>query len=151
MNWSRKKLPQPSRKTVCPRAAARNSLKTHLASGGFRPAQEAIETVLVTSIGQGVAPMEIYTYQRPAALPAACAPTWAGRATLTASAVRATLTADPRFVSQAQQAHAQSELTLALAPAGTNSTNGTFGFAGKDILTSKRMDVRGVPPRGRPV
>jgi hypothetical protein len=87
--------------------------------------------------------MEIYTYQRPAALPAACAP---------ASAVWATMAAaDTRSVPQAHQAHAQAELMLALAPAGTNSTNGTFGFTGKDILTSKRMDVRGVPPRGRPV
>ena len=84
--------------------------------------------------------MEIYINERPSALPA-------GYAAM--SAVRAILAADLPSLAQAHQAQAQAELVLAGASA---VANGTTGFTGKGIQSSKkRMDVRGVPPRGRPV
>jgi hypothetical protein len=48
------------------------------------------------------------------------------------------------------QAQIQSELVQAL---GTAGTKGTSGFAGKGSLipVMRETDVRGVPPRGRPV
>ncbi len=87
-----------------------------------------------------VAPMEIFTYERPAAMPAACAPL---------SAVRVALAARPS-VSQPHQVQVQAELNLAVAPLA--GIEGTSGFTGKGIDgVTKRTDVRGVPPRGRPV
>lgn len=84
--------------------------------------------------------MEIFTYERPAAMPAACAPL---------SAVRVALAARPS-VPQVHQVQVQAELTLTVAPIA--GTEGTSGFTGKGIgVAKKRMDVRGVPPRGRPV
>ncbi|WP_319459468.1 hypothetical protein [Micromonospora sp. RTP1Z1] len=86
--------------------------------------------------------MEIFTYERPAAMPAACAPL---------SAVRAALAAARPSVPQVHQVRAQAELTLTVAPTGIQIP-GTSGFTGKGInVAKKRMDVRGVPPRGRPV
>ena len=85
--------------------------------------------------------MEIFTYERPAAMPAACAPL---------SAVRVALAARPS-VPQVHQVQVQAELTLTVAPTGI-LLPGTSGFTGKGIDgAKKRMDVRGVPPRGRPV
>jgi hypothetical protein len=81
-----------------------------------------------------------YTNERPAALPAAVAPL---------SAVRVALAAARPSVPQVHQVEAQAELILATAP---NGIQGTSGFTGKGVdVASKRMDVRGVPPRGRPV
>ncbi|MEO3780643.1 hypothetical protein ABGB16_28295 [Micromonospora sp. B11E3] len=83
--------------------------------------------------------MEIFTYERPAALPAAFAPL---------SAVRVALAARPS-VPQVHQVQDQAELILATAPSGIE---GTSGFTGMGIGgANKRTDVRGVPPRGRPV
>ncbi|MEU6075572.1 hypothetical protein [Micromonospora sp. NPDC047074] len=82
----------------------------------------------------------VYTYERPAALLAAVAPL---------SAVRVTLVATRPSVSQVHQVEAQAELILATAP---NGVPGTSGFTGKGVdVAKRRMDVRGVPPRGRPV
>ncbi|MCO1598457.1 hypothetical protein M8C17_25240 [Micromonospora sp. RHAY321] len=79
--------------------------------------------------------MKIFTYERLAAMPAAHAPL---------SAVRVALTAPRPSVPQVHQV--QAELTL------TVGVNGTSGITGKGIQgAKKRMDVRGVPPRGRPV
>ena len=84
--------------------------------------------------------MEIFTYERPAAMPAACAPL---------SAVRVALAARPS-VPQVHQVPVQAELNLTVAPIA--GAEGTSGFTGKGIgVAKKRMDVRGVPPRGRPV
>ena len=84
--------------------------------------------------------MEIFTYERPAAMPAACAPL---------SAVRVALAARPS-VPQVHQVQVQAELNLTVAPIA--GAEGTSGFTGKGIgVAKKRMDVRGVPPRGRPV
>ncbi|MFG3707331.1 hypothetical protein ACGF7U_21755 [Micromonospora sp. NPDC047670] len=81
-----------------------------------------------------------YINERPAALPAAVAPL---------SAVRVALAAARPSVPQVHQVEAQAELILATAP---NGIQGTSGFTGKGVdAASKRMDVRGVPPRGRPV
>ncbi|MGW4501628.1 hypothetical protein ACWENR_23825 [Micromonospora sp. NPDC004336] len=82
----------------------------------------------------------VYNCERPAALPAAVAPL---------SAVRVALAAARPSVPQVHQVEAQAELILATAP---NGIQGTSGFTGKGVdAAAKRMDVRGVPPRGRPV
>jgi len=82
----------------------------------------------------------IYSYERPVALPAAVAPM---------SAVPVALAAARPSVSQVHRVEAQAELILAPAP---NGTEGTSGFRGKGVDAAKRRtDVRGVPPRGRPV
>ncbi|WBB66577.1 hypothetical protein [Micromonospora sp. WMMD812] len=84
--------------------------------------------------------MEIFTYERPAALSAVCAPL---------SAVRVALAAPRPSVPQVHQVQVQAELTLTVAP---NGVDGTSGFTGMGIgVAKKRTDVRGVPPRGRPV
>ncbi|MER5705646.1 hypothetical protein ABT023_27380 [Micromonospora sp. NPDC002296] len=84
--------------------------------------------------------MEIFTYERPAGMSAAVAPL---------SAVRVALAARPS-APQAHQVRVQAELNLTVAPLG--GVEGTSGFTGMDIDgAKKRTDVRGVPPRGRPV
>ncbi len=85
--------------------------------------------------------MEIfYMNERPAALPAAVAPL---------SAVRVALAAARPSVPQVHQVETQAELILAPAPHGIQGTSG-FTVKGVDGV-KRRMDVRGVPPRGRPV
>ncbi|WP_420330351.1 hypothetical protein [Micromonospora endolithica] len=82
------------------------------------------------------------SYERLAApLNAACAPL---------SAVPVALAAARPSVPQVHQVETQAELILAPAP---QWTQGTSGFTGKgvDVAGKRRMDVRGVPPRGRPV
>ncbi|MEU1586382.1 hypothetical protein [Micromonospora sp. NPDC005710] len=82
--------------------------------------------------------MKIFTYERLTAMPSACAPL---------SAVRVALAAARPSVPQVHQV--QAELTLTVAPAGVE---GTSGITGNGIrVAKKRMDVRGVPPRGKPV
>ncbi|MEU4334502.1 hypothetical protein AB0F59_07725 [Micromonospora lupini] len=82
--------------------------------------------------------MEIFTYERLTAMPSVCAPL---------SAVRVALPAARPSVPQVHQV--QAELILAVAPTGLN---GTSGITGMDINgVKRRTDVRGVPPRGRPV
>ncbi|MCW3814899.1 hypothetical protein ONA91_10580 [Micromonospora sp. DR5-3] len=83
--------------------------------------------------------METYIYERPLAMPAACAPL---------SAVRVALAARPS-VPQVHQVQVQAELNLTVAPLA--GIEGTSGFTGMGIGANKRTDVRGVPPRGRPV
>ncbi|WP_432900412.1 hypothetical protein ACQP1S_26890 [Micromonospora matsumotoense] len=85
--------------------------------------------------------MEIITYERLAAMPAAFAPL---------SAVRVALAAPRPSNPQVHQVSVQAELNLTVAP--TAGAEGTSGFTGLGIdVAKKRMDVRGVPPRGRPV
>ncbi|MEU1395687.1 hypothetical protein ABZ403_06405 [Micromonospora zamorensis] len=82
--------------------------------------------------------MKIFTYERLAAMPSVHAPL---------SAVRVALAAARPSVPQVHQV--QTELSLTLAPVGVE---GTSGFTGNGIqVAKKRMDVRGVPPRGKPV
>ncbi|MEH0827221.1 MULTISPECIES: hypothetical protein [Micromonospora] len=84
--------------------------------------------------------MKIFTYERLAAMPSAVAPL---------SAVRVALAARPS-APQVHQVPVQAELNLTVAPMA--GVEGTSGFAGKGIDgAKKRTDVRGVPPRGRPV
>lgn len=84
--------------------------------------------------------MKIFTYERLAAMPAACAPQ---------SSVRVARAARPS-APQVHQAQVQAELNLTVAPLA--EFEGTSGFTGMGIgVVKKRMDVRGVPPRGRPV
>ncbi|MEU1361417.1 hypothetical protein ABZ356_16425 [Micromonospora zamorensis] len=82
--------------------------------------------------------MEIFTYERLAAMPSVHAPL---------SAVRVALAAARPSVPQVHQV--QTELSLTVAPVGVE---GTSGFTGNGIqVAKKRTDVRGVPPRGKPV
>ncbi|MET8349923.1 MULTISPECIES: hypothetical protein [unclassified Micromonospora] len=82
--------------------------------------------------------MRIFTYERLAVMPAVHAPL---------SAVRVALAAARPSVPQVHQV--QAELNLTVAPIGVE---GTSGFTGMAIQgAKKRTDVRGVPPRGRPV
>jgi len=112
---------------------------THLVSGGISAAQRAT-TELTTSIRQEVVPVEIYMNKLPVTLPAVQAPM---------SAVRVYRAAEVFSAMQGHQVQAQSELLLASAPAGNK---GTTGFMVEGIrVSNKRTDVRGVPPRGRPV
>jgi len=84
--------------------------------------------------------MEIYRNARPMVLPAA---------TASLPAVQVALITARPSVPQVHQAGIQAELTPALAPYGIQETS---GFTGKGVDGAKRrMDVRGVPPRGRPV
>ncbi|MEU0549160.1 hypothetical protein [Micromonospora sp. NPDC005979] len=83
--------------------------------------------------------MKIFTYERLAAMPSVCAPL---------STVRVALVATRPWASQVHQV--QTELNLTVAP--NAGVQGTSGFTGMGIDgAKKRTDVRGVPPRGRPV
>ena len=110
----------------------------HLASGAVGLLAGG-GTVLVTSSSQEVAPVETYITAEPRALLAALAPM---------SEVRSILTTDtPR--PQVHQVLAQAELARVRVPA---ERVGATGLTGNGVLFAvKRMDVSGVPPRGRPV
>ncbi|WP_320066352.1 hypothetical protein [Micromonospora sp. RTGN7] len=84
--------------------------------------------------------MEIFTYARPAAMPAAVAPM---------SAVRAASVARPP-APWAHQVRVQAELNLTVEP--LTGVEGAIGSTAMGVDgAKKRTDVRGVPPRGRPV
>ncbi|ABP56169.1 hypothetical protein Strop_3738 [Salinispora tropica CNB-440] len=107
-------------------------------SGGIRAAhgRDSVGTRRVRE----VAPMEIYRNARPMVLPAA---------TASLPAVQVALITARPSVPQVHQAEVQAELTLTLAPFGNQETS---GVTGKGVDSAKRRtDVRGVPPRGRPV
>jgi hypothetical protein len=96
--------------------------------------------MLVTSESQEASHVATYLMQRPWALPAALAPV---------STVRTILTVETPQRSQVHQVLAQAELVQAHA---SLTRQGTNGFTGNGIAVGvKRMDVSGVPPRGRPV
>lgn len=81
-----------------------------------------------------------YLVERPWALPAVLAPM---------SEARCILAADNPQLSQAHQVLTQAELGQARVSVEGQGTN---GFTGNGIRVGvKRMDVSGVPPRGRPV
>jgi|HigsolmetaAR206D_1030411.scaffolds.fasta_scaffold00744_3 hypothetical protein len=78
--------------------------------------------------------------ERPRVLPAVLAPM---------SEVRYILATDTPWLPQAHQAPVQAELGQARVSFGSK---GTTGFTGNGIrIDAKRMDVSGIPPRGRPV
>ncbi|WP_328343194.1 hypothetical protein [Micromonospora sp. NBC_00421] len=85
--------------------------------------------------------MEIFNYERSAVMSAAFTP----------PAVLRVAAAAPRpSIPQVHQVSVQAELNLTVAP--TAGAEGTSGFTGLGIdVAKKHMDVRGVPPRGRPV
>lgn len=84
--------------------------------------------------------MEIYTTQRPWAPLAAARLQDASRLLITGAAP----------IPQVHQVQIQAELVQVLGSAGTKETS---GFTVKDVSlpTMQGTDVRGVPPRGRPV
>ncbi|MDG4793822.1 hypothetical protein [Micromonospora sp. WMMD1082] len=93
--------------------------------------------------------MESYIYQRPTALPVAVAPLSAAPITVApATRVRATAVAVRPWAPPAHRVEVQAELILAPMP---NGQQGSSVFTGNGVDGVKRMDVRGVPPRGRPV
>lgn len=84
--------------------------------------------------------MKSYVLDRSVALPAACAPVAASRVVPAAVAA---------WLSQAHQAFLPAQPGKALP---TVESEGTTGFAGMGIrIRNKQTDVRGVPPRGRPI
>lgn len=97
--------------------------------------------------------MESYICERPLAPLAGLAPMSAVQVMMAAEpAVRMMPTVDVPWRPQAHQAQVQSELVQALVSFDAYGINGTNGSTGKDIPASvKRTDVRGVPPRGKPV
>jgi hypothetical protein len=87
--------------------------------------------------------MEIITmYARPAALPAAVTP-W--------SAAPVVLTVARPSAPQAHHVETQVELILGTALTGNKGTSGFTGKGGDAGAMKRRLDARGVPPRGRPV
>ncbi|MDQ7907676.1 hypothetical protein RB614_24445 [Phytohabitans sp. ZYX-F-186] len=86
-----------------------------------------------------------YAIERPSALPAASAP-------VSAAALRMGLAAaDVPQLTQVHQVQTQVD-SLVRTEAWTNGGGyGTSGLAVKGVPAKKRQDVRGVPPRGRPV
>jgi hypothetical protein len=91
-----------------------------------------------------VAPVKIfYTIERPSALPAALAP-------VSAAAMPVGLVAVD--VPQLTQVHQVQTDTPVRTEAWINGGGyGTSGLTVKGVSANKRQDVRGVPPRGRPV
>ncbi|MEV7231919.1 MULTISPECIES: hypothetical protein [Polymorphospora] len=84
--------------------------------------------------------MEFYVNQRSAGLSAAL---------VSVPVVRLLPAADAALLPVTHPAPTQAELIL--APKSVQG-KGISGFAGGDVPNApKRMDVRGVPPRGRPV
>lgn len=93
----------------------------------------------MASTRQEVAPVKTYVSNELTVLPAAVAPV---------SAVRILPVADAAPRPRVHQVPVQIELDQAPVSAGYK---GTTGFTVKAIPAIERMDVRGVPPRGRPV
>jgi hypothetical protein len=84
--------------------------------------------------------VEIYVNERPSAPPAALARVSAGRVRLAAG------------VSELPRAHSVQIQAGLVQSARFIGRNGTTVFTGNGSgISNKRMDVRGVPPRGRPV
>ena len=104
---------------------------------------------MATSGDREVAVMEICILNRkPSLLPAASTASPAVSVVPT-PAPQARLLAGGWPLTRVHQVQAQVELAGVLASAGGY---GVAGFAGVDAMTStKRVDVRGVPPRGKPV
>jgi hypothetical protein len=95
---------------------------------------------LATSVSEEGVPVVTYFNERLLALPAACAP---------GAAAQIILAAVRPWAPQAHQVQVHPELVLDVA---SSRSYGTNGFTGRGVQSSvKRMDVRGVPPRGRPV
>lgn len=84
--------------------------------------------------------------ERPSALPAVCAPMSAAAAALPFGLAAA----DVPQLTQVHQVQTQVD-SLVLTDAWINGGYGTSGLTVKGVSASKRLDVRGVPPRGRPV
>jgi hypothetical protein len=84
--------------------------------------------------------MEIYTTQRP----------WAPLVAAPAQVAECLLIPGIAQASRVHQVQIQAELVPALATTGTNGSSGFTGGKGNHI-PMRETDVRGVPPRGRPV
>jgi len=95
-----------------------------------------------------VAPMKLFTIQRPSLLPAAvCAPSASWVPSVTSPVVADAASAPAPRVHQVQ---IQAELAQALV---LTDGYGITGFVGSTVSTVKPMTdgVSGAPPRGRPV
>jgi hypothetical protein len=92
-----------------------------------------------------VAPVKIfYTIERPSALPAVCAPVSAAAAALPLGLAAAD-------VPQLTQVHQGQADPVVRTEARINGGYGISGLTVKGVSAKQRQDVRGVPPRGRPV
>ncbi|MFC0527995.1 hypothetical protein [Phytohabitans kaempferiae] len=90
--------------------------------------------------------MEVYTIERPSALPAVCAPV--------SAAARAFGLGAADFPQLTQVHQVQADLVQADLVRTEAWIDGGYGISGltvKGVSAMKRQDVRGVPPRGRPV
>lgn len=88
-----------------------------------------------------------YTIERPSALPAVFAPVSAAAAALPLGLAAA----DVPQLTQVHQVQTQVD-SLVRTDAWINGGGyGTSGLTVKGVSAKKRQDVRGVPPRGRPV
>jgi hypothetical protein len=95
-----------------------------------------------------VGPVKIfYTIERPSALPAVCAPMSAAAAALPLGLA----VADVPQLTQVHQVQVQADSPVRTEAWFNGGGNGTSGLAVKGVSAKKRQDVRGVPPRGRPV
>ncbi|NLU76922.1 hypothetical protein HCA58_00640 [Micromonospora sp. HNM0581] len=94
--------------------------------------------------------MELYIYKRPTELPIAVAPLPAALSSVSSRTdVRAATVAARPWAPQVHRAETQAELILAPVTSAFQGSSGCAGNGVDDV--NKRMDIRGVPPRGRPV
>ena len=88
-----------------------------------------------------------YTIERPSALPAVCAPVSAAAAALPLGLAAA----DVPQLTQVHQVQTPVDSVVRTEARTNGGGYGISGLAVKDVPVTKRQDVRGVPPRGRPV
>lgn len=88
-----------------------------------------------------------YTIERPSALPAVCAPVSAAAAALPYGPAAV----DVPQLSQVHQVQTQVDSLVRTVAPINGGGNGISGLTVKGVPAKKRQDVRGIPPRGRPV
>lgn len=88
-----------------------------------------------------------YPIERPSALPAVCAPVSAAAAALPLGLAAA----DVPQLTQVHQVQTQVDSRVRTQAFTNGGGYGTSGLTVKGVSAKKRQDVRGVPPRGRPV
>jgi hypothetical protein len=95
-----------------------------------------------------VGPVKIfYPIERPSALPAVCAPVSAAATALPLGLA----VADVPQLTQEHQVQVQTDSPVRTEAWINGGGFGTSGLTVKGVSATKRQDVRGVPPRGRPV
>ncbi|BCB79840.1 hypothetical protein GCM10022251_39400 [Phytohabitans flavus] len=88
-----------------------------------------------------------YTIERPSALPAVCAPMSAAAGVHLVGLAAA----DVPQLTQVDQVQVQIDSPVRTEAWINGGGYGTSGLTVKGVSAKKRQDVRGIPPRGRPV